>query len=147
MIYITSDHAGFELKNNIFNYLKEQGQEVEDCGPFKYDQDDDYPDFVYPCALKVAESPNNRGIILGKSGTGEAVVANKVRGIRAALYQGGQLKLVELSRQHNDANILSLGAEFLSLDQTKQAIELWLKTPFEGGRHQRRIEKIKQIEQ
>ncbi len=147
MIYIASDHAGFELKNTLCQYLKEQNLEVEDVGPFKYDKDDDYPDFIYPCAVKTASVDGNRGIVLGLSGNGEAIVANKVRGIRCALYQGGDLKIVELARQHNDANMLSLGFGFVSVAQAKAAVDLWLKTGFEGGRHQRRIDKIKRIEQ
>ncbi len=147
MIYIASDHAGFELKNTIFNYLRESGREIEDCGPFKYDKDDDYPDFIYPCAQKVAEDvDNNRGIIIGWSGNGEAIVANKVKGIRAAVYYGGNPEIVRLSRDHNNANVLSLGAGFISVDEIKQSIDVWLKTAFGGGRHQRRIEKIKNLE-
>jgi ribose 5-phosphate isomerase B len=147
MIYIASDHAGFELKNKLVEYLKEQDLEVEDVGPFKFDKDDDYPDYIYPCAVKVAAEDGNKGIVLGLSGNGEAMVANKVRGIRCALYQGGDLKIIELSRQHNDANVLSLGFGFVTEQQAKQAVDLWLKTGFEGGRHLRRIEKIKKIEQ
>lgn len=147
MIYIASDHAGLELKQQIIDYLKSKSLAVEDCGPFNFDPDDDYPDFIYPCAQKVAASPDNRGVILGGSGQGEAIVANKVKGIRAAVYNAPNLKIAELSRQHNDANVLSLGARFLSWDEVKAALDLWLSAPFEGGRHQRRIEKIGKIEQ
>jgi ribose 5-phosphate isomerase B len=147
MIYIASDHAGFALKSVLYNYLKEQDLAVEDVGPFKYDKDDDYPDFIYPCAAKVASGDGNRGIVIGFSGQGEALVANKVRGIRAAIFQGGDLKIVELSRQHNDSNVLSLASSFVNEDLAKQAVDLWLSAKFEGGRHQRRIDKIKKIEQ
>jgi ribose 5-phosphate isomerase B len=147
MIFIASDHAGFELKNQIVEYLKSLGQEVEDCGPFELNKDDDYPDFIYPCAQKVASHPENRGIILGMSGQGEAIAANKVKGIRAAVYNCDNPEIVKLSRQHNDANVLSIGAKFLNLNDIKVAIDLWLQTPFEGGRHQRRIDKIAKIEQ
>jgi ribose 5-phosphate isomerase B len=147
MIYIASDHAGFELKNTLFNYLKEKGLEVEDVGPFQYDKDDDYPDFIYPCAVKVKDGGDEaRGIVIGWSGQGEAMVANKVRAVRAVIYQGGDAKIIELSRQHNNANVLSLGAGFVNADSAKQVVDLWLKTPFEGGRHQRRLDKVKQIE-
>ncbi len=147
MIYITSDHAGFELKNKIVEYLKSKKQDVEDCGPFEYDKDDDYPDFVYPCAVKVSKDPEGKGIILGMSGNGEAIVANKAKGIRAALYYGGQEEIIKLSRRHNNANILSLGAKFLVIDEVKRAIDLWLTTEFEGGRHERRINKISELEE
>ncbi|MCL5666819.1 MAG: RpiB/LacA/LacB family sugar-phosphate isomerase [Patescibacteria group bacterium] len=148
MIYIATDHAGFELKNQIAEYLKSKGLEVEDCGPFSYDKDDDYPDLIYPCAAKVAGGgPEAKGIILGMSGQGEAIVANKAKGIRAVVYNCENLEIIKLSRQHNDANVLSLGAKFVSMGHLKTAIDLWLATPFEGGRHQRRIGKIAKIEQ
>lgn len=148
MIYLASDHAGFELKKTILAYLKSTGREVTDMGPFEYNKDDDYPDYVYPCALKVAEGqPADRGIILGWSGNGEAIAANKVKGVRAAVYYGGNQELVCLSRDHNDANVLSLGAGFIAAEEIKQAIDLWLQTAFGGGRHRRRIEKIQALEQ
>lgn len=146
MIYIASDHAGFELKNKIISHLKDTNQEVEDCGPFQVDPDDDYPDFVYPCAQKVAQNPGSMGIVLGMSGQGEAIVANKVKGIRAALYYGGHEDIIKLSRQHNNTNVLSLGAKFLTIEQVQRAIDLWIETGFDGGRHQRRIDKIDMID-
>ncbi|MDR3643170.1 MAG: RpiB/LacA/LacB family sugar-phosphate isomerase [Candidatus Doudnabacteria bacterium] len=146
MIYIASDHAGFELKNKIIAHLKGSNQAVEDCGPFKVDPDDDYPDFIYPCAQKVAQNPGSMGIVIGMSGQGEAIVANKVKGIRAALYYGGHEDIIKLSRQHNNSNILSLGARFLSVEQVERAIDLWIETGFDGGRHQRRIDKINALE-
>jgi len=147
MIYIASDHAGFEVKNTIFTHLKEQGLEIEDVGPFLYNKADDYPDFCYPCAVKVAEGqPDSRGIIIGWSGNGEAIVANKVRGIRAAVYYGGTKEIVRLSRDHNNANILSLGAGFISQEEIKEVIDLWLKTAFSGGRHEARVDKITAID-
>lgn len=147
MIYIASDHAGFELKNKIIAHLKNSDQEVEDCGPFEYNKDDDYPDFIFPCAKKVAENPGSLGIVLGMSGNGEAIVANKVKGVRAALYYGGHDEIVKLSRQHNNANVLSLGAKFLTVEQVERAIDLWIETGFEGGRHDRRVNKIKDLEE
>lgn len=146
MIYIASDHAGFELKNKIIEYLKSTDQEVEDCGPFKLDPEDDYPDFCYPCAVKVAQNPGSMGIVLGMSGNGEAIVANKVKGIRAAHYYGGHEDIIKLARQHNNANVLALGAKFLSAQDVERAIDLFIETGFEGGRHQRRIEKISKLE-
>ncbi|HEY4510028.1 MAG TPA: RpiB/LacA/LacB family sugar-phosphate isomerase [Candidatus Paceibacterota bacterium] len=148
MIYLASDHAGFALKEKIKEYLGEFGTEVADKGAFGLDSDDDYPDFVILAAQKVAQDlKNNRGIIFGGSGQGEAIAANKIQGIRAAVYYGGALDIVKLSRTHNNANILSLGARFLTPDQAKEAVRLWLETPFEGGRHERRIDKISKFEQ
>ncbi|MDO8633438.1 MAG: RpiB/LacA/LacB family sugar-phosphate isomerase [Candidatus Wildermuthbacteria bacterium] len=145
MIYLGADHAGFELKEVIKNYLKEQGKEVEDLGAYELNEEDDYPDFVRPVAKAVANDPErNRGIVLGGSGQGEAIVANKTKGVRAALYYGGDKEVVRLSRAHNDTNVLSLGARFLTKEQAIEAVDLWLKTPFEGGRHEKRIEKIEQ---
>jgi len=143
MIYLATDHAGFGLKNVIKRYLQEQGHEVEDMGAFALNEKDDYPDFVIPAAQKVAQNPReNFGIVFGASGQGEAIAANKVKGIRAAVYYGGSLELVAKARQHNDANVLSLGARYLTAEEAIDAVETWLKSEFEGGRHERRIEKI-----
>lgn len=146
MIYIASDHAGFELKNKIISHLKEAGQEVTDCGPFEFNADDDYPDFCYPCAVKVAQNPGSMGIVLGMSGNGEAIAANKAKGVRAALYYGGHEEIVKLARQHNNANVLSIGAKFITQDEVFRAIDLFTQTGFEGGRHERRIGKISNYE-
>ena len=147
-IYLASDHAGFELKEQIKAYLKERDFEIEDIGSFAYEPDDDYPDFVIPAARKVAEDPErNRGIVLGGSGQGEAIVANKVKGVYAAHYYGGSLEIIELSRRHNDSNLLSLGARFLSKELALRAVDLWLRTSFDGGRHERRLKKIKDMEE
>ena len=146
MIYVASDHAGFELKKQIIKHLKDIDMEVEDCGPFAFDPEDDYPDFCYPCAVKVSQNPGSMGIILGMSGNGEAIVANKVKGIRAALYYGGHEEIIKLSRQHNNANVLSFGAKFLTIQEVERAIDLFIETGFEGGRHQRRIDKILTLE-
>lgn len=147
MLYIASDHAGFELKEKLNIYLKELGYEAEDFGAFSYDEQDDYPDFILPVANAVAADPeNNLGIILGGSGQGEAMAANRVNGVRAAVYYGDGVKegeLIRLSRQHNNANILSLGARFISEDEAKKAVKLWLETEFtREERHKRRIKKI-----
>ena len=147
MLYIVSDHAGFELKKTLVDHLKSKGLEVEDCGPFAFDKSDDYPDFVFPCAKKVAENlPDAKGIIAAHTGNGEAMLANKVRGIRAAVYYGGPKDIVKLSREHNHANMLSLGAHFLSPEEAKEAVDLWLATETKGGRHERRVKKVEELE-
>ncbi len=146
MIYIASDHAGFELKNKIIEHLKRTDQEVEDCGPFEFNGQDDYPDFVYPCAIKVSEHPGSIGIVIGGSGQGEAIVANKVKKIRAAVYYGGHEDIVKFSRQHNNCNILSLGARFIAWEQAERAVDLFIETGFEAGRHERRLGKINKLE-
>ena len=146
-IYIGTDHAGFELKQALVSYLRELEYEVEDLGVNKYDELDDYPDFIAPVARAVASNlEQNRGIILGGSGQGEAIVANRFRGIRAAVCYGPPFDIVRLSREHNDANILSLGARFITEDEAKEAVSLWLETEFSGEeRHSRRIEKINNL--
>lgn len=149
-IHIGSDHAGFELKNEIIRFLEQKHYEVVDHGAYELDPEDDYPDFILPTAIAVAEDKDSRGIILGGSGQGEAIVANRVQGIRAAVFYGepkGDLSIVELSRQHNDANILSLGARFLNTEETLEVVELWLETAFSGEeKHSRRINKIDEID-
>ena len=117
-------------------------------GAFTLNKQDDYPDFILPAAIKVAENPQeNFGLFFGASGQGEAIAANKVKGIRAAVYYGGSLELVKRSRSHNNANVLSLGARFLTVEEAIDAVEMWLRTEFVGGRHERRIEKVKKFEQ
>ena len=141
-IYLASDHAGFELKQSLKSYLKELNYELKDYGAFEMDPIDDYPDFIIPAAEKVAIDARSRGIILGGSGQGEAIAANRIKGIRAVVYYDGPLDIVKLSRTHNNANILSLGARFITLEKAKEAVELWLNEPFEGGRHKNRIDKL-----
>lgn len=143
-IHLATDHAGLELKNAIKVYLTEKGYNVQDHGAHKYDPLDDYPDFIFPCAKAVAADPESRGIILGGSGQGEAMAANRVKGVRAAVYYNGPKELVLLSRRHNNANILSLGARFMNETEMYEIIRIWLEEPFEGGRHQRRITKLDQ---
>ena len=145
-IYLAADHAGFDLKEVIKKYLKEQEREIEDMGAFALNEQDDYPDFILPAAKRVAENPQESvGIFFGASGQGEAIAANKVKGIRAAVYYGGSLDLVRKSRSHNNANVLSLGARFLTAEEAIDAVETWLRTEFEGGRHERRINKIDKL--
>ena len=143
-IHVATDHAGLDLKNAIRDYLVDKGHDVTDHGAHEYDALDDYPDFIFPCAKAVAADTESKGIILGGSGQGEAMAANRVKGCRAAVFYNGPMNIVKLSREHNNANILSLGARFMSEEEMYDVIELWLAEPFGGGRHQRRIEKLDQ---
>ena len=147
-IYLASDHAGFELKEKLETFLLSLGVDVEDCGPHEFVATDDYPDFIIPAAKKIASDlENNGGIILGGSGQGEAIAANKVDGIRSVVFYGNDFEIVELARTHNNANVLSLGARFLSDEEAQKAVKIWLETEFEGGRHQVRVDKILKFEQ
>lgn len=146
-IYIASDHAGFALKSELIPFLKERRFDVEDCGPKEYVHDDDYPDYISRVAEKISRHPNlgNFGIVIGWSGQGEAIVANRFPNVRCAVFYGGPKYVLTLSREHNDANVLSLGAHFLTSDDAKKAVLLWLSTEFSGEeRHVRRIKKIEQ---
>lgn len=145
-VFLATDHAGFDFKEKIKAYLMEKGYEVEDCGAHAFDKDDDYPDFISVAATKTAQNPGSFGIVLGKSGAGECIAANKVKGIRAFL--GVSEKNVTLAREHNDANVLSLGSEIVDEGKAKEFAELFLNTPFSNEeRHIRRIEKIKVLEE
>ena len=141
-IHLATDHAGLELKEKVKLYLSDLDHEVIDHGAYEYDALDDYPDFIFPCANAVSNDPESKGIILGGSGQGEAMAANRVKGVRAAVFYNGPDEIIKLSRQHNNANILSLGARFMSEDEMYKIIEVWLYTDFESGRHQRRIENL-----
>lgn len=152
-IHIGSDHAGFEYKEEIRKYLEIKGYEVIDHGAYEYDEDDDYPDYCFPVAKEVSTDPESMGIVIGGSGQGEAIVANRIPGVRAMVFNGQYFRddgvevphEIITSRKHNDSNVLSLGARFLSLDDVKEAIDMWLETPFSGeDRHIRRIGKIEQ---
>lgn len=152
MVFVGADHAGFGLKEKLIPYLKNLGYEVEDKGAFEYNEEDDYPDFVIPVAREVSKHPDKfKGLILGGSGQGEAMLANKFRDVRAAVYYGpGQcvatendVSIIKLSREHNDANILALGARFLTEEEMRNAVKEWLNTKFKGEtRHRRRITKM-----
>lgn len=146
-IYFAADHAGFEMKNMLIAFVRDElGMSVEDCGADQLVEDDDYPDFVQVAAEKVSGQQEHRAIILGGSGQGEAMAANRYPGVRAAVFYGGPDDIVQLSRTHNDANILSLGARFLDDEGAKRVVRLWLETPFSAeARHVRRINKIDQI--
>ena len=141
-IHLATDHAGLELKEKVKLYLSDLNYEVIDHGAYEYDALDDYPDFIFPCANAVSNDPKSKGVILGGSGQGEAMAANRVKGVRAAVFYNGPDEIIKLSRQHNNANILSLGARFMSEEEMYKIIEVWLITDFESGRHQRRIEKL-----
>ena len=141
-IYLASDHAGFELKQLLCERLNQLGFSVEDCGAHEMNPSDDYPDFIIPAARKVAGDSNAKGIIMGGSGQGEAIAANRVKGVRAVVYYDGPIEVIKLSRSHNNANILSFGARFITPEKAAEAVDLWLKEPFEGGRHKIRIDKL-----
>ena len=173
MIYLGSDHRGFALKEKIKEWLTEWGYQYEDMGAFEFNKDDDYPDFISKAAERVSQDPDNsKAIIMGGSGQGEAMVANRYKGVRAAVFYGPPFKklgwyfligllgrggiamsqrgefanlqeLVKLSREHNNANILSLGASCIDYNIAKKVIKLWLNTPFSNDeRHKRRINKF-----
>jgi ribose 5-phosphate isomerase B len=160
-IFIASDHAGFALKNALISHIHTLGYDVVDMGAFTSDPEDDYPDFITPCAKRVASEPDSRGIIIGGSGQGEAMCANRISGIRAAVFytsahvgrttsymengvnEMGNDDIVRLAREHNDANVLSLGARFISEDVAREAVRIFLETKFSGDeRHRRRLTKF-----
>ena len=144
-VYLGCDHAGFELKEQLRGWLAERGHEPIDCGATRYDSDDDYPAFVIPAATRTAADPDGRGIVIGGSGNGEAIAANKVIGVRAALVWSEQI--AQLAREHNDANVISLGARMHSIEQATRFVEIFLGTEFSGDpRHLRRIAMIKEYE-
>ena len=138
-IAIASDHAGFDYKERIKQHLVRAGHDVRDFGTAS-EESVDYPDFIRPAALAVARGECERGIVLGGSGNGEAMVANRIKGVRCAV--GWNAESARLARQHNDANMLSLGQRMLDLEDALTILDTWLRTPFEGGRHIPRIRKI-----
>lgn len=144
MIYFATDHRGFALKEKLKVFVEGLGYEVQDFGAFEEDPEDDYPNFIRSAAEAVSKNPiQDRAIILGGSGQGEAIVANRFSGVRAAVFYGGPMDVVRLSREHNDANVLSLGAAFVDEEMAKETVRLWLATPFSGEeRHIRRIHEI-----
>jgi ribose 5-phosphate isomerase B len=151
VVHIGADHAGFELKEALVTYLKKLDYEVVDHGAHLYDEFDDYPDFVAPVGKAVSDRPNTvKGIVIGGSGQGEAMVANQFPNVRAVVFYGNKVfqnsDIIKLSRQHNDANVLSLGARFLTTGEAKGAVKEWLATPFSGGyQYIRRIKKTEKI--
>lgn len=164
IVYLATDHTGLEVKERAKQFLIEQGYQVEDCGTFQFDPNDDYPDFISKAAEAVSNNPESKAIIFGGSGQGEAMVANKFDGVRAAVFYGPAIpvraaditgrqssdsyEMVRLTREHNDANILSVGIRFLKDEEIMKVIKLWLEAPFTNEeRHLRRIKKIAKIEE
>jgi len=144
-VYLGSDHAGFELKAALVEWLAAAGHEAVDCGPASYVPDDDYPVYVLRAAEKVAADPGSMGIVIGGSGNGEQIAANKVPGIRAAL--AWTVATAQLARQHNDANVLSLGARQYSLEDAVELAKIFVATPFsEEPRHERRLAMVTEFE-
>ncbi|MCH7641052.1 RpiB/LacA/LacB family sugar-phosphate isomerase [Patescibacteria group bacterium] len=152
-VYFASDHGGFEYKEELKKYLKGKGYQVEDMGAHELNPKDDYTDFVFPLALRVSKESALRqaqgkevfGIVLGRSGNGEQIAANKVKGIRAVICLNETM--AKKAREHNDANVLSLGADYIDLPTAKKVVDVFLKTPFsEAERHSRRLGKISKYE-
>lgn len=139
-ISLGSDHAGFQLKEKVKALLESLGHEVKDCGTFAADPPVDYPLYCRPAAEAVARGEVDRGMVFGGSGNGEAMAANKVKGVRCALCWNEEV--ARLSRQHNDANVLSLGERVVPEETALAVVRVWLTTEFEGGRHVRRIEEL-----
>lgn len=148
-IFFASDHAGFKLKKALVEFVGSLGFEAVDLGPKELKEGDDYPLEVEKVGMEVFKDPDgSKGIILGGSGQGEAIVANRFPNVRAVVYYGGEKEIIKLSREHNDANILSIGARFVTEKEAKEAVELWLKTEFsEESRHIRRLREIDKMEE
>lgn len=154
-VFFAADHGGYALKEVLKPFVEKLGYEIEDVEAHALDMADDYPPFVMEAARKVAENPEEaRGIVIGGSGQGEAFAANRIKGVRAVVYygepkrkqmdaEGKEIDMIESTRDHNDSNVLSLGARFLSVDEAKDAVKRWLETPFSGdARHVRRHKMI-----
>lgn len=164
-VYLASDHAGFELKEKVKEFLRQEGYEIEDCGALKFEKADDYPDFISKAAIAVSQDPDNsRAIIFGRSGQAEAMLANKYKGVRAAVFYAPAVPLgaadvtgrishdpfemIRLTREHNNANVLSLGGTFLKMEDSLKVAKMWLEAPFtQEERHVRRLGKIRKIEE
>lgn len=142
-VFLGTDHAGFELKNAIKKYLQDKNEfEIIDCGADKYDAEDDYPDFIKCVGEEINKNREAVGIILGGSGQGEAIVANRFNGVRAIVYNTDNIEIIKVAREHNDANVLSIGARFISEESAVLAVQAFLDSPFsEDERHKRRIKK------
>ena len=141
-VALASDHAGFDYKEAIKKFLEEKGYEVKDFGTYS-NESCAYPDFIVPAAKSVVSGECDRGIVLGGSGNGEAIAANKVKGVRCGL--AWDLRSAKLCREHNNANVLSLGQRMMAIEEALEIVELWLTTDFEGGRHQERIDMLDNI--
>jgi len=163
-VYLATDHAGFELKEKVKKFLIENGYQFEDCGALSFDPSDDYPDFISKASLAVSQDPeNSKGIVFGGSGQAEAMVANKFKNIRCAVFytpiapreavditgrkSSDPFEIIRLTREHNNANMLSIGARFVTKEEANLAVKIWLDTTFKNEeRHARRLRKIKEIE-
>ncbi|BAL86330.1 putative ribose-5-phosphate isomerase [Actinoplanes missouriensis 431] len=144
-LYLGSDHAGFELKSHLVNHLIKQGHDVVDVGPHVYDPEDDYPAFCFHTGAKVVADPGSLGIVIGGSGNGEQIAANKVPGVRSALVW--KAEIAQLARQHNDSNVIAIGARQHTLDEATAFVEAFIATPFSGdARHARRIAQLASYE-
>jgi ribose 5-phosphate isomerase B len=151
VVHIGADHAGFSMKEALVTYLSKLNYEVVDHGAHFYDEFDDFPDFVAPVGKAVSDRPNTvKGIVIGGTGQGEAMAANQFPNVRAVVFYGNKIfqnsDIIKLSRQHNDANVLALGARFLTTGEAKDAVRVWLNTSFLGDyKYVRRIKKIEKI--
>jgi ribose 5-phosphate isomerase B len=144
-VYLGSDHAGFELKNHLAEHLEKQGHDVVDVGPHVYDPEDDYPAFCLHAGARVVADPGSLGIVIGGSGNGEQIAANKIDGVRSALVW--KVEIARLARQHNDANVCSIGAREHAPEDAAEFVDAFLSTPFSGDpRHKRRIGQLAEYE-
>lgn len=147
-ILLAADHAGFGLKNYVKDFLIAEGFQVEDMGASAFDPADNYPEIILPVAMRIVSDPDTtRAIVFGKSGQGEAIICNRLPGVRAVVYYGGNLEIIRLSREHNNANVLSLGAGFLEEKEAQEAVRLWIATTFNNEeRHVKRIDMLDNIQ-
>jgi len=144
-VYLGSDHAGFELKNHLVEHLNKQGHEVVDVGPRAYDPEDDYPAYCLNAGARVVADPGSLGVVIGGSGNGEQIAANKIAGVRSALVW--KVEIAELARQHNDSNVCAIGARQHTPEEAEAFVDAFLSTSFSGNeRHQRRIDQLAQYE-
>lgn len=147
-ILLAADHVGFKLKNFVKDFLLTEGFQVEDMGAAAFDPADNYPEIMLPVAMRIVSDPDTtRAVVFGKSGQGEAIICNRLPGVRAAVYYGGNLEIIRLSREHNNANVLSLGAGFLDEKEAQEAVRLWIAITFNNEeRHVKRIEMLDNIQ-
>ena len=144
-VYLGSDHAGFELKNHLVEHLGKQGHEVVDMGPHVYDPEDDYPAFCLATGARVVADPGSLGVVIGGSGNGEQIAANKIAGVRSALVW--KVEIAQLARQHNDSNVCAIGARQHTPEEAETFVDAFLSTSFSGNeRHQRRIDQLAEYE-
>ncbi len=145
-IFLATDHAGFNHKEALKKHLIDNGYEIVDCGAEKLVEGDDYVPYMAKAGEEVSKDPQSKAIIFGGSGEGEDIVANRFKNVRSAVYYGGPLEIIKLSREHNDANILSIGARFVSIEEALKVVDLWLTTEFSNeDRHVRRLKQIDEI--